>query len=131
MRKKKQKMLLRFPNKSNDCWLCKYNALIAKSENAAYHKGMTFHHILPRCAFPEKANNPANHSWLSFKDHFHAHYYLWKGTKDPEYAMAFWFICMYGIKNKHCHLSEKDMKLLKKDIIKYRRSKKSEHPLAQ
>lgn len=122
-KKEAKKTLLRFPNNDNNAWLCKYNSLIAKSENAIMHKGMTFHHILPRCTYPEETNDPANHSWLSFKDHFYAHYCLWKGTEDPQYAMAFWFICMYGLKNKHCHLSKRDMQKLKKDILKYRRMK--------
>lgn len=93
-----------------------YNDLCEAGHNVARHNGLTFHHILPRCMFPEEKDNPDNWTWLSFEDHWLAHYLLWKGTGLPVYAAAFWFICVYGIKNRGMSISEEDYNQLKHDV---------------
>ena len=95
-----------------------YNELCAKGFNIKRkaNDGLTFHHILPRCMFPESKDDPDNWTWLSFEDHWLAHYLLWKATRLPVYAAAFWFICVYGIKNRGMSLNEDDYNQLKRDV---------------
>ena len=93
-----------------------YNMLCENGFGLSKHTGLTFHHILPRCMFPEEKDNPDNWTWLSFEDHWLAHYLLWKATDLPVYASAFWFICVYGIKNRGMTISNEDYEKLKKDV---------------
>lgn len=103
-----------------------YNELCEKgfSKTHISGDGLTFHHILPRCAYPEEKDNPDNWAWLSFEDHWLAHYLLWKATKEPRYASAFWFICVWGMKNKGMTMPDEDYNELKKDVAKYRLEKR-------
>ena len=115
-----------FPNPDNNEYLTKYNKLSKKGydPDSPYYKmkniwknqGMTLHHILPRSVYPEYTDDKENHTFLSYEDHANAHYYLWKGTQDPKYAMAFWFIYIYGRKNRNYTIPEDDDKLLHEDV---------------
>ena len=112
----------RFPGTSE--LINEYNELCEKGFGLTNHKGLTFHHILPRCKFPDEKNDPENWTWLSFEDHWIAHYLLWKATDDPAYAAAFWFICVYGIKHRGMTLSDEDYAKLKNDVKKHHMMRK-------
>lgn len=104
----------RFPGNSE--LIDEYNDLCEKGFGLQKTRGLTFHHILPRCTFPEDKDNPENWTWLSFEDHWLAHYLLWKATGLPEYAAAFWFIHAYGAKNRGMVLPDEEYAQLKKDV---------------
>lgn len=104
----------RFPGNSE--LIDEYNALCEKGFNVSSHRKLTFHHILPRCMYPELKDDPENWTWLSFEDHWLAHYLLWKATRLPVYASAFWFICVYGLKNRNMHIDANEYEQLKKDV---------------
>ena len=114
----------RFPGDSD--LINEYNDLCEKGFGLAKRKGLTFHHILPRCMFPESKDDPDNWTWLSFEDHWLAHYLLWKATRLPVYAAAFWFIHVYGAKNRGMTLSVEDYDALKKDVGQHRANKQKE-----
>lgn len=115
----------RFPGDS--ALINEYNELCEKGFGLDKHAGLTFHHILPRCMFPESKDDPDNWTWLSFEDHWLAHYLLWKATGLPIYASAFWFIHVYGAKNRGMALSNEDYAQLKKDVGQHRANKRKEH----
>lgn len=115
----------RFPGNSE--LINEYNELCEKGFNLASHQGLTFHHVLPRCMFPESKDDPDNWTWLSFEDHWLAHYLLWKATGLPAYASAFWFICVYGMKNRGMTLSDEDYAKLKKDVATHNAEKRKEN----
>ena len=114
----------RFPGNSE--LIEEYNELCAKGFGLDKHSNLTFHHVLPRCMFPESKNDPDNWTWLSFEDHWTAHYLLWKATGEPVYASAFWFICVYGIKNRGMTMPQDEYDMLKRDVARYRSSKRKE-----
>lgn len=111
----------------NSSLIDEYNELCAKGFGIANHRGLTFHHILPRCEFPELKDDPDNWTWLSFEDHWLAHYLLWKATGLPAYASAFWFICVYGLKNRGMTISDEDYAQLKKDIAKHNAERRKQN----
>lgn len=116
--------MMTFPGQSE--LIEEYNALCAKGFGLKKHAGLTFHHILPRCEWPEHKDNPCNWTWLSFEDHWLAHYLLWKATDLPKYASAFWFICVYGMKNRGMSLPANEYDKLKHDVAVYRAAKRKE-----
>ena len=109
----------KFPGNSE--LIVEYNDLCEKGFGVVHRSGdgLTFHHILPRSMFPESKDDPDNWTWLSFEDHWLAHFLLWKATRLPAYAAAFWFICIYGIKNRGMSLSNDDYAMLKKDVAQH------------
>lgn len=100
--------------------IAEYNELCAKGHGLSKHEihanKLTLHHILPRCMFPDDKDNEDNWTWLSFEDHWLAHYLLWKATGLPAYASAFWFICVYGMKNRGMTMPANEYERLKKDV---------------
>lgn len=120
-------MMKRFPGESE--LIDEYNALCEKGFGVKHKTGdgLTFHHVLPRCMYPESKDDPDNWTWLSFEDHWLAHYLLWKATRLPAYASAFWFICVYGIKNRGMSLSQQDYDMLKQDVGRHNAEKRREN----
>lgn len=114
----------RFPEDNN--LLIEYNELCEKGFNVKNHAGLTFHHILPRCTHPECKDDPENWTWLSFEDHWTAHYLLWKATRLPVYAAAFWFACVYGIKYRNMRMDAHEYDELKHDVGLHNAAKRKE-----
>lgn len=106
-----------------------YNEICASGFGKQHDRTVkrTLHHILPRSTFPECKDDPDNWTWLSFEDHWLAHYLLWKATNLPAYASAFWFICVYGMKNRGMTLSVEDYEQLKKDVAIHNNEKRKEN----
>lgn len=119
--------MLKFPGNSE--LIEEYNELCESGYGLKHiaGDGLTFHHILPRCAYPESKDDPENWTWLSFEDHWLAHYLLWKATGELRYASAFWFICVYGLKNRGMKISDDDYAKLKSDVAKYRAEKRKQN----
>lgn len=69
-----------------------YSLIIASNPSESQY--VERHHILPKSLFPELRNEKWNIVRLSAKDHFLAHYYLFKMLPDnPQMTHALWGMC--------------------------------------
>lgn len=116
-------MKYRFNDGRLDEYVIEYNSLVREYEHIdSKLSGYSFHHILPRHAFPELCDDPRNHLFLPVMLHIRMHYLLWK--HDWKYCAAFWFCYVYFHKNFDYNISEQDVERLKADMRQYRKMKK-------
>jgi hypothetical protein len=54
------------------------------------------HHIKPKCMFPELIDEPTNLILLTAREHYLAHYLLWKIYDNMQMSFAFWALCTYS-----------------------------------
>ncbi|MDR0676683.1 MAG: hypothetical protein LBF97_06555 [Elusimicrobiota bacterium] len=86
-----------------------YNDLINKAKNRIFIENYEKHHILPKSMGGIETVN------LTFREHYLAHYLLWKIYKNKETAYAFHFM---NIDNKHGKiLSSRMFEKLKKEAL--------------
>jgi hypothetical protein len=108
-------------NPDNNEWLAKYNELCATDFSGATER-LSLHHILPRNKYPELANDICNHALLPIRQHWEAHYYLWKA--DRQYALEFWFCYVYFRKHKNWQLTPEEHRQLCLDCAWCRKQRK-------
>lgn len=72
------------------------------------------HHILPKSIFPQYKTDKWNIVKLSAKDHFYAHYYLYKAIpKCPKMTFALWGMCN---QKSQCHADREYIDTLKDEL---------------
>jgi len=80
-----------------------YNNLIDNAKSRGLVKSKLdfyteYHHIKPQSMFPELADDPENGVLLKAKEHFLAHFYLWKIYENLSMKAAFWGMWNKGSK---------------------------------
>ena len=122
-----------FPDSTSSEWIAEYNSEVKAFKSRQLHEDANadwsrgehgIHHVLPRSRWPELADDEDNKVYVTFQEHMHLHWLLWKA--DPSWASALWFGCVYGRKHKLWNLpgGEEEYEQLKRDLKLSRKCKK-------
>jgi hypothetical protein len=97
---------LKSSNPVSEIYLTRYIKLIEYARNNVPEKGTytEAHHILPKSMFP-KFKDGRKHKWniikLSARQHFIAHWMLWKAFRNQSMTHAFHCMCILNSRKNH------------------------------
>lgn len=106
-------------NPLSEHFLERYVKLIAHAiENPTKNSYKERHHILPSSMFPDYKKEKWNIISLSARQHFIAHWMLWKAFRNKEMTCAFWFMYRSSSKTEHRYNNASIYEKIKESISK-------------